>query len=151
MVARKTPAQYIKAVLKKYFPKDKFSCKYSSFSMWDAVDIYWTDWPSQEAVEKTVKRFQAGNFDSHTDCYEYNNTRTDIPQAKYVLCHRDVSNKIIEQVAKYYDSKLIWNGQPHMKALHVNDIARRICEQNYIPTGKKLVGIDTSKGILTFK
>jgi hypothetical protein len=37
-----------------------------------------------------------------------------------------------------------------MKAIHVNDMAERLCDLNYIPTGKKVVKIDYSTKTLTF-
>ena len=150
MATRQTPAQYIKVVLKKYFPKDKFSCTYSSYSMGDSVDISWEDWPARAAVDQIVKQFQAWNVDSYTDTYEYNNQRTDIPQAKFVRCQRKVSKKVIDQVAKIIDANLVWHWEPHMKAIHVNDMAERLCDLNYIPTGKKVVKIDYSTKTLTF-
>lgn len=115
----KTPAQAVKQELKYYFPETKFSCSYRSFSMWDAVDIERTDWPTEEQVAKISWKYQYWSFDGMTDMYEYTNGRDDIPQAKYVHERRELSwnvKSIIKNrvdvyragVDEYEKDRLVW-------------------------------------------
>ncbi len=80
-------ANAIKAELKASFPNVKFSVKSENYSGGDAVNIYWTDGPDNEAVNNIVRKYEYGTFDGMTDCYNYTNRRTDIPQTKFVFLH----------------------------------------------------------------
>jgi acyl-CoA hydrolase len=84
-------AKAIKAELKSKFPKTKFSVRSSNFSGGNSVDIDWVDGPTTENVNKVVKKYQYGHFNGMEDIFEYSNTRTDIPQAKYIMTCREVS------------------------------------------------------------
>jgi len=64
------------------------------------VDINWTDGPTDDQVNKITKKYQYGHFDGMIDCYEYSNNREDIPQAKFVMCSRELSDEIILKTAK---------------------------------------------------
>lgn len=86
-----TPAQAIKAELKVLFPAIKFSCRYRTFSMWDAVDVEWEDWPTTMEVDAVVKKYQYWHFDGMTDYYDADNLDRSIPQAKYVQTRRNPS------------------------------------------------------------
>lgn len=89
-----TPAQDIKSELKKAFPSIKFSCKYRSFSMWDAVDVEWIDWPTEAEVNKVIQKYRYWHFDWMTDMYEQSNLRRDLNQAKYVTARRNASPEV---------------------------------------------------------
>lgn len=88
-----TPAKAIKKELTKLFPAIKFSCRYSSFSMGDSVDISWIDWPTTIEIDKIVNKYKYWSFDGITDMYNITNSRDDIPQAKYVSTSRSMSEK----------------------------------------------------------
>jgi len=99
-------AKAIRVVLKKAFPKTKFSVTSSSFSMGNSVDISWQDGPAQKDVDALVEKYQYGHFNGMEDIYEYSNSRQDIPQAKYVSVNRRMSEyvrdaKKLELVAKH--------------------------------------------------
>jgi hypothetical protein len=89
-------AKAIRNELKQKFPLIKFSVKSRSFAGGDSIDINWIDGPSREMVVKITGKYQYGNFDGMTDCYNYSNTRNDIPQVKYVFERREVSEKIMQ-------------------------------------------------------
>jgi len=87
-------AAAIKAELTALYPGIKFSCTSDSFSMGDSVNVKWTDGPTESEVDSIIKKYQYGNFDGMTDMYEYSNSRSDIPQSKYVSSRREQSEGI---------------------------------------------------------
>jgi hypothetical protein len=90
----------IRSDLKAKFPSMKFRVTSSSFAGGDSVDIRWTDGPTRKEVESVVKKYQYGDFDGMTDCYNYNNADESIPQSKYVQCQRDISETAREETKK---------------------------------------------------
>ena len=111
MTKRQTPAQIIKAELKKAFPWVKFSCKYSSFSMWDDVHIQRKWWPTESEVEKIALHYQAWHFDWLTDMYEYTNDKPCNMTAKYVFCKRENDEDEIKTWIKelWIDTDILWD------------------------------------------
>jgi len=89
-----TPAQAIKIELKKLYPAVKFSCRYSTFSMWDSVNVSRQDWPTEKEVDAIIGKYQYWHFDGMTDYYDWDNHRDDIPQAKYVSTSRSMSPEV---------------------------------------------------------
>ena len=94
---RQTPAQIIKAELKKAFPWVKFSCKYRTFSMWDDVHVSWKGWPLTSEVEAIANQYEAWHFDWMTDMYEYTNDKPYWMTAKYVFCEREDDEEEVKQ------------------------------------------------------
>jgi hypothetical protein len=84
-------AAAIKAELKKQFPAIKFSVKSSGFSMGDDVNISYTDGVPTKEIEAITNKYQQGSFDGMEDIYNYDNSRDDIPQSKYVFVDREIS------------------------------------------------------------
>ena len=98
-----THAQTAKAIreeLKKAFPNVSFSVRSSSFSMGDDVRIEWTNGPTTEQVENITKKYEYGTFDGMTDLYEIDNKRNDIPQVKYIITSRTITEDIKEKTAQ---------------------------------------------------
>src|SRR5690349_961984 len=85
-------AKAIRAELKNTFPQIKFAVKSSNFAGGNSVDIDWIDGPTIEQVEVITSKYQYGKFDSMTDYYEDSNSRSDIPQAKYIMENRSISD-----------------------------------------------------------
>ena len=90
----------IKKILKRKFPETKFSCTSDNYNMGSSVNVSWTDGPTSEQVDKLINEFQYGHFDGMIDLYEYSNSRDDIPQAKYVMSNRRLSDEIVLQASK---------------------------------------------------
>jgi len=90
-------AAAIRAELKTRFPGVKFSVTSEGFSMGSAVDIRWTDGPTNKQVSDITGKYQYGHFDGMNDMYENSNCRNDIPQAKYVSTHRKYSPVAIDK------------------------------------------------------
>ena len=86
-------AAQIREILKKEFPKTKFSVKSSNYSMGDSINVSWTDGVAEEKVKKLIGHYQYGDFNGMDDIYEYTNRREDIPQTKYLFCNRKISNE----------------------------------------------------------
>jgi len=76
----------IKAELSKEFPGLKIKCKSSNFSMGNSVHVSanFKNKADKDRAEDLVGKYQYGHFDGMTDYYEHSNSRSDIPQAKYV-------------------------------------------------------------------
>lgn len=86
-------AAAIRKELKTAFPKIVFSVTSDTYSMGDSVRIKYEDGPKTEEVDKITSKYQYGNFDGMTDCYNNDNCRDDIPQAKYVQISRSMSER----------------------------------------------------------
>jgi hypothetical protein len=98
-----THAQTAKAIrqeLKAKFPSIKFSVTSSSFSMGDDVRVDWENGPTVKEVEEITDKYEEGTFDGMIDLYEYDNRRDDIPQVKYVMTSRHISEEIMEETTR---------------------------------------------------
>lgn len=104
---RITPAQLIKAELKKAFPWVKFSCKYRTFSWGDDVHVSWKWWPLTSEVEAIADQYEAWHFDWMTDMYEYTNDRPYNETAKYVFCEReDDEDEVKEWIDELWEDRI---------------------------------------------
>jgi glyceraldehyde-3-phosphate dehydrogenase/erythrose-4-phosphate dehydrogenase len=78
-------AKAIRKELKEKIPGVKFRVRSESFSMGNAVDVYWNGEGTDEAeISEVISKYQEGHFDGMTDTYEMSNCRDDIPQVKFV-------------------------------------------------------------------
>ena len=98
-------AKLIRGILKAKFSTIKFRVTSSNFSMGDSIDVSWTDGFTSEEVMNEISQFKYGHFDGMTDCYEYSNSRKDIPQTKFLSCDRTLSEEAIRKFAKEYMKK----------------------------------------------
>ncbi len=118
-------SKQIKKLLSEKYPAIKFSVKSSNYSGGNSVDISWNLGPVASEIEKLVSKYQCGHFDGMIDCYEYSNSRTDVPQSKFVFCQRDYKSE--EEILNY---KLPYKEQKDLygegKTLR-DDIAKKIC------------------------
>jgi hypothetical protein len=108
-------AKAIRTELKEKFPETKFSVTSETFSMGNAVRIGWTDGPTEKAVKEIVDKYQYGHFDGMIDCYEYSNTRDDIPQVKYVTTQRDMSDEVRDKIVAEHNKE--WDEKYQIKDL----------------------------------
>ena len=88
----------IRKALKEKFPNTKFSIRSKSFSGGDSVSISWTDGPTYGSVNAIVKDYQEGSFNAMEDIYEYDNTNNNLPQVKYVLPQREMSDAVHDRI-----------------------------------------------------
>lgn len=93
-------AEAIRAELKAKFPGYKFTVRSSNFAGGNSVDISWTDGVTVGEVEAITNKYQYGSFNGMEDIYEYTNTREDIPQAKWVGTHREISKDLVSSIAE---------------------------------------------------
>ena len=151
-----TAAKAIKNELKKQFPGIKFSVRSDNFAGGNSVDIEWMDGPTVEEVEQITDKYQYGHFDGMVDMYEYSNMRKDIPQAKYVMTDRRMSNFIRSQIAEYLrqnfagcenatDNDWIENFQCYFNTL----IYREFYKISYCNKSAEVEYIDFEKELLT--
>lgn len=89
-------AKCIKNELKKNFPSIKFKVKASSFATGTSVRVDWFDGPTEVCVAKMISKYQYGVVNSLLDIYEITNRRSDLPQVKYVIPHREISESIFQ-------------------------------------------------------
>lgn len=98
----------IRQELKKTFPKIKFSVVTPHYG---SVRVRWIDGVKSETIEKLTGKYEYGHFDGMTDCYEYSNSRSDIPQCKFVFCNRDYSVSAIEHAIDAVKTEYGINGE----------------------------------------
>ncbi len=98
-------AKLIRAELKKAFPLTKFSVTSESYSMGNSIRIHWNNGPTTNAVKEISKKYQEGHFDGMTDCYEYSNTRKDIPQVMFINVTRTITENIYLQAIEELKKK----------------------------------------------
>ena len=91
-------AKAIKAELKKLFPGITFGVTSKNYSGGCSVNVRWVDGPIRRDVEVVIGKYQYGHFDGMTDCYDYSNSREDIPQARFVFAERTVSAEVQARV-----------------------------------------------------
>jgi len=89
-------AKLIRAELKKAFPNVKFSVRSNNYAGGDSVYVRWTDGPVWDAVTEITRKYQYGHFDGMEDIYEYSNDIEGLPQVKYVLESRTISDDVYE-------------------------------------------------------
>lgn len=115
-------AKAIRKDLKIAFPNIKFSVRSSNFAGGDSVDISYDNWVPTEQIQSIVSKYKYGTFDWMTDCYNYDNKDNSIPQSKYVMVHRNITNDIRqtekEQLANSYGIKNINDEQEWYKIFH---------------------------------
>lgn len=111
----KGTAVVVRKILKQAFPGTKFSVVTERGSMVSSIRIKWTDGPTLKQVEYIVGNFEAGSFDSMTDCYNYAqgadryimvDDQMYQTGCRYVFTVRSISpelaSKCIAQVAAYW-------------------------------------------------
>lgn len=101
----------IRKILKEAFPDTKFRVRSKSFSGGSSVNVSWTDGPTSTKVEKKVKMFQYGHFDGMRDIYEHSNSRDDIPQVRFVMCNRKMSDRAQQQIIDEHNSTFVESAQ----------------------------------------
>lgn len=82
----------------------KASVRSSGYSMGDSVDITLEGnlkYGVVRSLEEEFSKYQMGHFDGMTDCYEYSNSRRDIPQTKYLFVNY-YNNDEMRALAKEY-------------------------------------------------
>jgi len=84
-------AKVIRQELKVKFPSVKFRIRSSNFSGGNSVDIDWENGPTYDMINDITSKYQYGNFNGMIDMYEHNNDREDIPQVKFVMCQRNIT------------------------------------------------------------
>jgi hypothetical protein len=89
-------AKLMRAELKKAFPSVKFSVRSSNYAGGDSVHVNWTNGPTRDAVTEITDKYQYGHFDGMIDLYEYSNNIEGLPQVKYVLEQRTISDDVYE-------------------------------------------------------
>jgi hypothetical protein len=92
----KRAAKNIRILLKKHFPKVKFSVKARHHS---SYGVEWTDGPTCWQVEAIVNVFEAGHFNGMEDIYEYETKpwTTLFGDVQYLSCSRHESASVVTQ------------------------------------------------------
>lgn len=110
---RPDTAKLIKQDLKTAWPTVKFSVRTGRGAGVSAVDVYWTDGPTEKQVEAVVGKYEAGQFNGMIDMYEYDKDRYTVDgydvTVRYVMCQRTISEEAwaaFERLVKAYWSDL---------------------------------------------
>ena len=105
-------AKMIRTILKEKFPTVKFSVTSQGFAGGDSVDVRYQNGPPTEQVKKEISHFQYGHFNGMEDIYEYSNKKTDLPQTKYLMVQREISEAnrkmVTDKIVKDY-GMIGWN------------------------------------------
>lgn len=92
---RPDTAKLIKQDLKTAWPTVKFSVRTGRGAGVSAVDVYWTDGPTEKQVEAVVGKYEAGHFNGMIDMYEYDKDPYTVDgydvTVRYVICQRTIS------------------------------------------------------------
>jgi len=115
----------IRNELKNAFPKIKFYVKSKVYSGGDSVSIMWTDGPTVKQVRAIVDKYEYGHFDGMTDTYVMSNNRKDIPQVKYVLEQRTISDELLEDVKKEISNFITNPDDDARKLINVTEIPHK--------------------------
>ena len=91
-------AKEIRTILKKAYPSIKFKVTSENFSMGNAVNVSWDNGVPSAEAEKLISHYEHGHFNSMEDIYEYSNSRDDIPQCKYLMVSRNITEDNLEKV-----------------------------------------------------
>jgi len=100
-------AKEIRKELKVNFPNVKFQVKSSTYSGGNSVDIYYEDAVPTKAIEAVVNKYQQGHFNGMEDIYEYSNRNEDIPQVKYVMVNRSMSQEAEKQMIETHNELFV--------------------------------------------
>jgi hypothetical protein len=94
-------AKEVKRILKRAYPTTKFSVRTDRYAGGSSVDVYWTDGPRQEAVEKLIGHYHGSTFDALTDSTRRHDTVIETAQGPrtihcgndHIFTHRKVSRE----------------------------------------------------------
>ena len=100
-------AAAIREDLKKQFPEIKFRVTSQSYSGGSSIRVEYEDGPRKEIVEGTLRKYEYGAFNSMIDLYEYSNVKEDVPQVKFLMVERQMSEstrkKLTEKITGTYE------------------------------------------------
>ena len=89
-------AKIVRGLLKKEFPRTKFSIRSKSYSGGSSIDVDWDDGISTKKVEALVGKYHGAEFDGMIDLKTYN----DRPYANdFIFCHRTYSKETLDKKA----------------------------------------------------
>ncbi len=54
-----------------------------------------------EAINSFCSQFKLGHFDGMTDCYEYSNSNSDLPQVEYIFVDNNFSREMVDAAEQY--------------------------------------------------
>lgn len=101
-------AKAIRTKLKATWPGVTFKVTSESFAGGNAVDVRWTDGPTDRQVESLIHWHEEGTFDGMTDSYTYDRIHPNIPQAKYVQTQRSYSLTAKREAVDYMNQRYGW-------------------------------------------
>lgn len=107
-----TPAAKAAAMIRKSLKAQGLDVKVTSsnFSMGNSVSVSMTDQRPDvcRLVEQYCANFRSGHFDAMTDCYEYSNRSTNLPQTKYLTVTNHMSAGMRDAI--YQHVRQSWGG-----------------------------------------
>lgn len=100
-------AKALKKDLKERFINAKIIVRSQSFAGGNSVDAVVMITEKEDIKKGTSDlkiKYQAGDFDGMTDCYNYNEKNTSEPTAKYVFIRKEYSKEIIKELVEKHNS-----------------------------------------------
>lgn len=103
-------AALIRKEIKAAFPSLQFRCKSQNYSGGNSVNVYMVDQPKAvvEKIKALTDKYEYGHFDGMTDCYEFSNSRDDIPQVKFLFVNNELSSEKRQEI--YAGIRQKWSG-----------------------------------------
>ena len=95
-----TAAQKIRKELKTNFPKIKFSVTSKIYTGGSSIHIDYNNGVPSSEIEKITNKYEYGHFNGMEDLYEYSNVNDDLPQVKYIIIQRNITDDIKETIKK---------------------------------------------------
>lgn len=95
----KVAAKNMRIELKKAYPSVKFSVRMGGRGS-SAINVTWTDGPTDKQVEEIVLKYKEGSFNGMDDIYEYNkeNVWPDVfGGSSYVFTRREYSDELVAE------------------------------------------------------
>lgn len=110
MARELTKAAQVAKLCKQYLKARGIACTVSSknFSMGSSVTVHIQDVAPGIAkeIEAEFSKYEYGRFDGMTDCYEYTNRRSDIPQVKYLHINNGYSDALKQSAWNFLRNRM---------------------------------------------
>lgn len=130
-------AKIVRKILKENFNGIKFSVRSETYSMGSAVNVSWTDGPTQQEVDDVVGYLCGSGFDSMNDM-KYTIHHWILPDGRIVIAPRD-------KLCPYDATEVVFADHISTTRKYSNELMSKIV--NYI---NKKFGVDNSVRIIEF-
>jgi hypothetical protein len=105
-------AKMVRGILRRRFPKTRFTVRSSRYAGGSSIHVDWTDGPTRRRVEEEIGHYQGASFDGMIDLKSYHDSELDGERVHFgndfLNCQRSTSQTFIARVAEEAERKLGW-------------------------------------------